>query len=364
MNFNPFGQQLGIASLNKALAQPAPRSVEADTPMPVAEPLGPAGPPGPGGEPELSRVMATLSSDEVADYRTWGDREKFLFILAYQYMAVMSASNLKRPDGMPFQGPFPQSIEIMMTALKLAEPYIKNFPEDVAKQADQTASVLHEAATKSGPRAVDLTKKYALLRDRVAWELANKGLTIEYEVVGTDPSNPNVIYKRRIGEPTGSADLVAVFSQKSPKEMWEDGLKLQSKFEEIGVTFKKLDMSGANLRLGVGPALILGIIITAIIALLSAWWLWSHLSENKRLMDLAIQSIQADPNLSPAEKADRIMRIRAANSFFTAIFGVDFPWTTLIIGATVVGIAFVGLPLLFSSKKEPERKLRTAGAWA
>jgi hypothetical protein len=152
------------------------------------------------------------------------------------------------------------------------------------------------------------------------------------------------------------------------KELWNEGLRLEGTYENLGVTFKKLDMSGANLRLGFGPVLILGAIITVIVGLLATWWLWNHITESNKLVDLAVQNIQNDPRLGPAEKADRLMKIKAMNSFFSVIFGFEIPWTTIIIATTVAGVAFFGLPMLFGflsgSQSKPERRARPAGATA
>lgn len=404
MNFVPFGKQLGISELNRALAQnPSQGQAPKTTPPPlplVAQPVAaqpvtrlaqtqtppsstvvvPENEPRPlAGEPNLNSVMASLNNAEATDFRGWGYKERIQFLNGYQYLATMSAMGLRRADGSLFQGAFPQSVDLMTTALQAAAPYFKTLDAQNAKAAEQAATVLQDA-TKAEPKAQDITRKYLLLRDRVAWELANGDsrnpdpdkrfppMTIRYEILGTDPANPGVLYSRTVGTTPNDPDLIVEYSTMTPRELWNEGLRLESKYEDLGVSFKKLDMSGANLRLGVGPALILGILITVIIALLAAWWLWNHITTNNKILDIAIQNIQSDPRLSPAEKADKILGIKSTNSFFNVIFGFEFPWQTLIIGATVVGVAFVGLPMLFGylsgSQEKEKRKLGAAGAMA
>lgn len=399
MNFVPFGQQLGISALNRALVQTTP-PVQARAPeKPVVHqvaPVAPAPPAAPfvhrlaqanpsfssnspsiGGEPNLNSVIASLTDAEAADFRGWGYRERIQFLNGYQYLSVMTTTGLRRADGSAFVPAFPLSVDLMTAALKAAEPYFKTLDAQSAKAAEQAATVLQDA-TKAEPRAQNVTQKYLLLRDRVAWELA-KGdadnpdpdrryppMTVVYEIMGTDPANPGVIYSRTVGSTPTDPDLVIEYSSMTPKELWNEGLRLESKYEDLGVSFKKLDMSGANLRLGAGPLFILGIIMTAIIALLAAWWLWNHITTNNNLLTIAIDNIQKDPRLTPAQKAEQIMKLKASNSFFSVIFGFEFPWTTLIVGAAVVGVAFFGIPAVLGwlSGSSTVKQARPAGASA
>jgi len=416
MNFVPFGQQLGISALNRALAQspssnPAPRVdqvIQRNT-LPSAVPAAP--PPAPvlapvqaapiiiqpmvhrlaqgptalprtdlGKEPNLNAALSNLSDAEAADFRGWGYKERIQFMNGYQFLSTMVASGLRRPDGSGFQGAFPQSIDLMTAALQAASPYFKTFGADDAKAAEQAATVLQDG-TKAEPKAQDLVQRFLLLRDRVAWELANGDsnnpdpekrfppMTIRYEVLGTDPGNPGILYSRTIGTTPNDPDLIIEYSTMSPRELWNEGLRLEGKFEDLGVSFKKLDMSGANLRMGAGPLLILGAIMTAIVALLSAWWLWDHITTKNKLLNLAIDNIQKDPRLSPAQKAKAILDINNSANFFSEIFGYQFPWETLIISAAVVGIAYFGIPMIYdlltgSKKEKHKRALRPSGATA
>src|SRR5579871_4585383 len=420
MNFVPFGQQLGISALNRALAQspssnPAPRidQVIQRTTLPSTTPAVP--PPAPvavpvstapiiiqpmvhrlaqgptmlpreaniGGEPNLNAALENLSDSEAADFRGWGYKERIQFLNGYQFLSTMVATGLRRPDGTGFQGAFPRSIDLMTAALQAASPYFKTLDAENAKAAEQAATVLQDG-TKAEPKGQDLVQKYLLLRDRVAWELANGDaknpdpdkrfppMTIRYEVLGTDQANTGILYSRTIGTTPNDPDLIIEYSTMSPRELWNEGLRLEGKYEDLGVSFKKLDMSGANLRMGAGPLLILGIIMTAIVALLSAWWLWDHITTKNKLLNLAIENIQKDPRLSPAQKAKAILDINNSANFFSEIFGYQFPWETLIISAAVVGIAYFGIPMLldfFSGSKEKEKAksrkaLRPSGATA
>lgn len=311
-------------------------------PVPAPAPVTPAV----GGEPDLRAMLASLTPDEAAEYRSWGPKEKLLFLMGYQWVSVMTAPVLRRPDGSPWVGILPQFSDAAYEALKAAEPLFKGLSPDMAKAADEAATIVSDARTKTEPRGRDAAKKYRLLRDRVAWDLATSGVTVEFEVVGDDPSNPGVLYVRKIGEDK-EADISAVFSNKTPKQLWADGLNLQEKYENAGVVFKKLDMSGAGRRLSAGPAALLAVIIGLVVLILGFFWLWQNLQEKKRLNDLAIDMIKKDPKMSDAEKADRIARLGTANSMWAAVFGSGAaPWGAILIGAAVVGIAFFLVPSL------------------
>lgn len=347
MSFRPFGLQLGLSSRpSPALAQPPDGDVEPV--MALAE-------------PSLDRALAPLSADERADYRAWGPKEKFLFIALYQWVGVATAKGLHRVDGTPFDGFLTRGINLAFEALSVMAPYLKDSAL-LASGADQASTVLQDTVGKAQPQGESVVQKYRLLRDRAAWELAVAGATIEYEILGDDPANPGVIYTRKIGEDK-APDLSAVFSGNTPREMWKNGLVLEDKAEAAGVTFKKLDLSGANRRLGVGAPPILAILITAVIAILSFFWLWSHVQESKKLTQAALDFINADDKLSGADKAALAQKLRNANSFFDEMFGSQFPWTTLIAGAAVIGAAYFLLPVLIEAfSRKPAYLARGAGA--
>lgn len=302
------------------------------------------------GEPSLSAALALLSSDEVADYQSWGSKEKLQFLSGYQYLAVATAAGLQRSDGTPFDGFLTQGISIALGAMDAAQAYFKLMPADAAVAADQAASVLQEASSKTEPRGLAFVKKYALLRDRAAWELATQNdLTLEYEIVGNDPANPGMIYTRKIGEDR-PPDFSAVFSTRLPSELYQDGLDLQDKFETLGVTFKKLNTLGANRRLGAGPALILAILITLIVAVLTFFWLWNHVNEQNKLTKLAVDFVTNDTSLSPADKADRLAKLKTANNFFGEVFGAsDIPWTAILITVGVGVLALLAYPYVVAA---------------
>lgn len=318
----------------------------AQAPEAVPAPVMPAAA---GGEPSLQAVLASLTPEEAADYRAWGSKEKLLFLMGYQWLSVMTAPELKRPDGSPFIGVLPQFADAAYEALKAAEPYFKKLPADMSKAADGAASIVWDARIKTEARGRETAKRYRLLRDRVAWELAISGVTVEFDVVGDDPSNPGVLFVRKIGEDKG-ADISAVFSGKTPKELWEDGLKLQDKYEDAGVVFKKLDMSGTGKRLAVGPPAVLAVVIGVVVLVLGFFWLWRHLQEEKRLNDLAVRLIMDDPTLSDVDRADRIRRLKGADAMWASIFGSGgFPFGSILLGAAVIGIAFFLAPAYLPS---------------
>lgn len=345
MNFRPFGLQLGLSMRpSPALAQPSG--------------LEPSSTPG---EPSLDRALASLSSDEQIEYRNWGMKEKVLFLSAYQWIAVAAAQGLHRVDGSPFDGFLPEGVSKAMSALSVMVPYLKDSPA-LAQGADQATTILQEATRKTQPEADGIARKYRLLRDRVAWEIAVAGGTIQYEVVGDDPGNPGVIYTRKIGEDK-TPDFAPLFSGNTPREWWKDGLALEDQFASAGVTFKKLDLSGANPRLSAGAAPILAILITVVVAILAFFWLYNHVNQAKKLTQAAVDLIVQDPKLSAAEKAALLEKLKSSNSFFDEIFGNQFPWTTVLIGATLVGIAYFVLPsLLLAYTSKPAYQPRGASA--
>lgn len=328
MNFRPLSLQLGLSMRpSPALAQPSGLDL--------------ASPPS---EPSIERALAPLSSDEQKEYESWGAGEKALFISAYQWIAVSSAQGLHRANLTPFDGFLPEGVSLAFRALSVMEPYLKSSP-DLAQGADQASTILQEATLKTQPQADGIAKKYRLLRDRVAWELAISGATVQYEEVGDNHANPGVIFTHTIGEDR-VPDFAAVFSGDTPKEWWKHGLALEDMFAAAGVTFKKLDLSGANLRLGVGTPPILAILITAVVAILAFFWLYNHVAQTKKLTQTTLDLINGDPKLSTAEKAALIDKLKSSNSFFDDIFGNQFPWTTVIVGAALVGIAYFVLPSL------------------
>lgn len=296
------------------------------------------------GEPSLRAALALLSPEEAADYQTWGSQEKLMFLSGYQYAAAATSAGLHRVDGTPFDGWLTQGISFVLAAMQGAQDIFKNMTPDLAASADQAASLLKDASSKTEPRGVDFTKKYALLRDRAAWELATQNdLTVEFEILGTDPANPGLVYTRKIGEDK-TPDYSAVFSTQTPKEFYQAGLSLQDKFEALGVTFKKLNTLGVNNRLGLGPALILAVLVTIIVGILAFFLLWNSLNERSKLTAKAVDLIQSDSRLTASEKADKILAIRQAEAFFSEIFGSSVPWVGILIGLGLAAVAVIAYP--------------------
>lgn len=345
MNFRPFGFQLGLAIRPQGLGQGTGLD-------PSTGPMS--------SEPSLEAALAPLSSDERADYKTWGSKEKLLFIAAYQWIAVAAAQGLRRADGSPFTGFLSNGVMWAMGALSTMAQYF-GISSVLQNGADLATTILDEATKKTVPQADAIAKKYRLLRDRVAWEFALAGTTIEYEIVGDDPAAPGLIYTRRVGGDV--PDYSAVFSGDTPREAWQNGRLLEDKFEAAGVSFKKLDLSGANQRLGIGAPPILAVLITSVVAILAFFWLYNHVGQTKKLTQTAIDLITGDTKLSGAEKAALIEKLKSSSSFFDDIFGSQFPWTTVLIGATLVGIAYFVLPsLLLAYTAKPAYQPRGATA--
>lgn len=306
------------------------------------------------GEPSLRAALALLSPEEAADYQTWGSQEKLMFLSGYQYLATATAAGLHRVDGTSFDGWLTQGISLVLGAMQAAQGTFKGMTPDQAAAADQAASTLQDASSKTEPRGIDFAKKYALLRDRAAWELATQNdLTIEFEILGTDPANPGLVYTRKIGEDK-TADYSAVFSTQTPKEFYQAGLSLQDKFQALGVSFKNLNTLGVNRRLGLGPALILAVLITIIVGILAFFLLWNNLNEKNKLTAKAVDLIQADSRLTASEKADKILAIRQAEALFSEIFGSSVPWVGILVGLGLAAVAVIAYPYLAKAlEKKP-----------
>lgn len=312
------------------------------------------------GEPSLSAALAMLPAEEAADYQTWSSKEKLMFLAGYQYLATATAAGLRRVDGTSFDGWLTQGISFVLSAMQAAQGVFKDMTPDLAAAADQAAVVLKDASSKAEPRGIDFTKKYALLRDRAAWELATQNdLTVEFEILGTDPANPGLLYTRKIGEDK-APDYSAVFSTQTPKEFYQAGLTLQDKFEALGVSFKKLSTLGVNPRLGLGPALILAVLITIIVAVLAFFLLWNNVNEQNKLMAKAVDLVQSDSRLTASEKADKILAMRRAEALFSEIFGSSVPWVGILIGLGLAAAAVIAYPHI---AKAMEKSPASSSRW-
>lgn len=292
-----------------------------------------------GGEPDLSRALAPLSRAEAADYQGWGPPEKTLFLLGYQYLAAATAKDLERPDGSQFNGFLPDGISSALTILGAAAAYDLG---PLSAALDGLSKILKGASDKTENEGQKAVRKYRLLRDRIAWEMANSGVVVKFDVMGDDPANPGVVYQRQIGG-EGSPDLNAVFSFKTPAQMYQAGKELEAMYAKQGVPFDRP-------KLGAGSAFpVLGAIIAIIAGILLFFYLfWNH-GERAKLHDTTVDLIMKDPKMTPEEKADALMKLRSAESFWGEIFGA-FPWTVLIVTAGIAAIAFFALPSLLLKK--------------
>ena len=331
MGFFPLAPPVRIA-VHPALAQ-----------APSAAPPPPGVPARPGAT--LEAALAPLSADEARDVQDWGPKEKLLFLMGYQWTAAISAPSMKRADGSPYIGILPQFADAAYEALKAGEPYFAKAPADMAKAADEAASVVWDGRMKVQERALDAVKRYRLLRDRIVLDLAQAGASIEYEIVGDDPSNPGVVYSRKVGEDR-SPDVSAVFSTRSPEELFSYGRTLEGKYESAGVVFQKLDMSGTGRKAGAGPAGLLVLLIGAVVGVLAFFYLWHQVEGEKRLGRWSVDMIARDGTLSPAEKALRTGKIQAAGEMWDAMFPSKTPWAAILAAAAVAGLAFFVLPAL------------------
>lgn len=307
-----------------------------------------------GGEPDLNRALMSLSADESIDYKSWNSAQKTLFLMGYQWLAVAAAKNLTRLDDGLYTGFFQQGIGMALGAMNAAGHVDAALPADAQEAYSDGTVILKEATDKTLPRIDAAMRRYRALRDRVAWELAASGDTVEYEIVGDDPSNPGVIFSRRIGG-DGPVDVDAVFSKMSPKEAMKEGDAIEEMYAGLGVPFKRLDLSGANLD-GAGTMPILAAIITLVVGVLTFYYLYGRNAEKAKLNAAIIDALTKDNTLTAKQKAEMIQSVKDSDSFFGTVFGNTFSWTAVIVGGTILGLAFFVLPKLLSSSKEEDAK--------
>lgn len=304
-----------------------------------------------GGEPDLSRALSYLSPDESNEYKNWNVAHKTLFLMGYQWLAVAAAKNLQRLDDQNFTGFFQQGLAIATDAMSSAGAVYDSLPDDAAAAFSDATGILKEAATKTLPHVQAAVQKYRALRDRVAWELAADGDTVEYEIVGDDGGNPGVIFTKRMGGGSGAPDVDAVYSKMDPKEAAQEGDSIEEMYAGLGVPFQRLTLAGVNLG-DVGTMPILALVITLVVGVLTFFYLYGRATERSKLNDAVIAAILKDPNMSAEQKADLVRKMQESESFFGSVFGTNFSWTTVIIGGTILGLAFFVLPSLLSSMKE------------
>lgn len=307
-----------------------------------------------GGEPDLSRMLAGLNPAEAAEYKTWTAAHKTLFLMGYQWLAVSVAKDLQRLDDQNYTGFFQQGVSIALSAMQAAGMVSDRLPPDAATAFSEATDTLKEATGKTMPNVVAAVKKYRSLRDRVAWELAADGDTVEYEIVGDDGGNPGVIFTKRMGGGSGAPDVDAVYSKMDPKQAVNEGDSLEEMYAGLGVPFQRLNLSGVNLG-DVGTMPVLALVITLVVGVLAFYYLYGRTTERAKMNDAVIAAVLNDPNLSADQKADLVKKIQDSESFFGAIVGPNFSWTTVIVGGTILGLAFFVLPQILTSMKEGKK---------
>lgn len=310
------------------------------------------------GEPPIDRALSPLLAAEVEEYRSWESLHRTLFLMAYQWLAVSDAKDLTQLDGSAFTGTFQQGLHAALESMKVAARYSKTLPADAMAELNEATAVLNEASGKTEPAIRKAVQKFRFLRDRVAWELGSQNEVVSYEVVGDDPESPGTIYTRTVGG-EGRPDVDAVFSTLDTKELVDGGLDLERAFEALGVPFQRSDLSGANLG-DVGKMPILAYLITLVVGAVTFYYLYHRALEGGKLADAVRAAINSDPTLSPDQRLDLLSKFNASDSFFGAIFGSAFSWKTVILSATVFGIAFFVLPKLLEQQFTHKRMMTHA----
>jgi hypothetical protein len=284
---------------------------------------------------------SSLSPEEAAEYRAWESLQKTFFLMSYQWLAVSAAQGLERLDGSSYTGVFAEGIRLANESLKVSGKYAKSLPEAPLEDIGRATEVLKEAVEKTLPSVTRALRKYRMLRDRVAQELAAAGESVAYEVVGDDPQAPGTIYPRRLG-PEGALDVDAVYSEFADDRMVREGTDIEKGFASLGVPFRRLDLSGANPGAGAMP--ILGHLITLIVGVLTFFYLYRRSTVTGSLSQATVDLVKKDETLTADQKADLIAKVMQADSFFGAFFGPTFSWVSLLAAATILGLAFWVLP--------------------
>lgn len=308
------------------------------------------------GEPSIDRATGHLAPLEVEEYKRWESLHKTLFLMAYQWLAVSVAKDLTKLDGVPFTGALQQGMAISLESLKAAGKYSKSFGPDALLEFNDATSILKETSSKVFPDIQKAVEKFRPLRDRVAWELAAANEVVAYEVVGDDPENAGTLYTKTVGG-EGRPDVDAVFSGMTPKHLVEGAQDLESAFDALGVPFRRSDMSGVNLG-EVGSLPILAYFITLVVSAITFYYLYNRAIERGKLAEAVRIAIGSDPTLSPDQRAEVLAKLDAAESFFGAIFGSSFNWTSVIVGATILSIAFFVLPKVLEERPWEKKTAR------
>lgn len=327
--------------------------------------------------PSLETALAPLSDAEKVSVESFSFREKFLFILGYEYMCAVFSQGLRFPDGKPYRNFSSQALEVALSFTSSFWKFVKpTEPEEVQGLASITDQTEVTAANESDAQGA--IRKYRPLRDRLAWEIFNgdpargiQGQSIMYEVWGDDPNNPGVIITRILtNDPAQAPDLEAMFSHKTPAQLYQDGLLLQKKYQEIDVPFEPVGLGKP--RMGAVLVLPLAVIITLCIAALVLvsllGWFTERFVAKKRIND----AIDNDPTLTPEQRLAAKAKANRDLSWIETVTGlspesIERIAVIAVLAAGTVAALYFGVPALIEAFKKSgssSRRYQPEGAMA
>lgn len=292
-------------------------------------------------------VIPGISAEETVEYEGWTLREKFLFLLGYQWLSAVTAPRMKIfLSNEEYQGLLPVTVTWLSDAVRAMDPVLSLMaPESLSGVTEMASGA--ESLTKEAGRTDQITQRYRGLRDQVVKDLLEPvgdppvEPTLQYENFGDQPQNPGVLVRTRIMREGQEPDLSAIFSTMRPAELLQAGMGLQEKYAEIGVPFTKVQ---APFQLGAAPAGgILVLIIAAVVIILGILFLVLDHNRKSAPIEHAIDAIESDTSMTPAQKAEALSKLNGAKSFLEGFVGAEFPWSTLILAtAGAVALVYVG----------------------
>lgn len=309
--------------------------------------------------PPLSNQVALRgrSLGQPDEWERMGPREKGLFLLAYQWVAAVTSRPLKVfGEDRTYEGIFPRGVTALLDFLRIADVVMDDLPAPVVQGVSELAGALDQGDRTVGESRSFLAR-YASLRDRAVRDLADGGLTVEFEYFGDSPQFPNQLVRHKVGPEDAAPDFVAIFSNKSPADLVAEGKLLREKIRQTGT---KLDSAEFELA---GAWLVLGIVGVIIAGIIGFFWSWSVQDRKNRVVDATIKAVKENPDLTGPEKVRLLNELEKNQSVLGDLFG-GVPWENLIFTFGVVALLIWGVPkvLEWSRTAGPERPERRRSA--
>lgn len=283
------------------------------------------------------------------DPGSWTAREKFLYLLAYQWLSALTAPRLLRQDEPAYEGPLRKTIDVFDSWGRFFRPLREAFSPDFGTLVELVSETTAKAREEE-ISATSLVVEGRALRNQIVEDLVEEGAVVEFEYFGDSPQYPGeLIYHKVAGAAEHldrPADLSALFSKKSLSELVADGERLMDKFEDLGVTFERP-------TLGVAFPF-LAVIIVAVAGIVAIYWIYRNAETKDRVVDRSLESLEnarKDGLISDETYLEGLEIINRTTSLVEDLVG-PVPWDTIILGGIAI-VAGVGLlSHLMAKKKE------------